>query len=261
MSDEYVITGIEEIPVDANEVAIQWLGQNSYILKTTHGTLFAIDPYLSRDSDYRYIHSEPPISASEFNVDYIFCTHDHLDHTDPIALPIIATCFPKTMFLGSPESCDHLIKLGIQRTRVKSLQVHTNYAFNDVTVTPFYSIPPDEATTTHFGYLFTVDTIKIYNMGDTNQTVVDQPETILNLVAQHTPDIAMFPIIGDTPERRPSDAYKFAQIIKPQIAIPCHYDCFTNRTMDPHEFTRLLRNESTIKTVIIPYGDIYVYRP
>ncbi len=103
--------------------------------------------------------------------------------------------------------------------------------------------------------------MKIYNMGDTNQAIVKKPETILNPVAQHTPDIAMFPIIGDTPERRPRDALRFAQIVKPKIAIPCHYDCFTNRTINPQEFTRLLQNEPTMKTVIIPYNSIYIYRP
>ena len=252
---------IDEIPVNTNEVAILWLGQNSYVLKTKRGTLFAIDPYLSRDSNYQYIHAEPPISPSKFKVDYIFCTHDHLDHTDPIALPTIAACFPTTMFLGPQESCDHLIELGIQQTRVTPLRVETTYTFNDVEVTPFYSILPHGTSTTHFGYLFTVDNTKIYNMGDTSQSVVDTPETVLNLVAQQTPDIAMFPIIGDTPERRPSDAFRFVQIVKPKIAIPCHYDCFTDRTIDPREFTRLVQNEPATKTVIIPYNGIYVYRP
>lgn len=252
---------INKIPVDTNEVAILWLGQNSYVLKTQRGTLFAIDPYLSRDSNYQYIHAEPPISPSKFKVDYIFCTHDHLDHTDPIALPIIAACFPTTMFLGPQESCDHLIELGIQQTRVIPLRAETTYTFNDVKVAPFYSILPHDASTTHFGYLFTVDSTKIYNMGDTSQAVVHNPETVLNLVAQQTPDIAMFPIIGDTPERRPSDAFKFTQIVKPKIVIPCHYDCFTDRTIDPREFMRLLQNEPVTKTVIIPYNGIYVYRP
>ena len=251
---------MDEIPVETNEVAILWLGQNSYVLKTNRGTIFAIDPYLSRDQNYQYIHPEPPISPSKFKADYIFCTHDHLDHTDPIALPIIATYFPTTKFLGTQESCDHLTELGIQQTSVTSLQAETTYTFNDVEVTPFYSILPHDTSTTHFGYLFTIDNTKIYNMGDTSQTVVNNPEEVLNPVARQTPDIAMFPIIGDTPERRPSDAFKFAQIVKPKIAIPCHYDCFANRTIDPNEFTRLLQNEPTIKTIIIPYNGIYIYR-
>ena len=252
---------IEEVPVETNEAAVLWLGQNSYVLKSRLGTLFAIDPYLSRDPKYQYIHAKPPISPSKFKVDYIFCTHDHLDHTDPIALPIIAACFPTTIFLGPQESCDHLIELGIQQTRVIPLQVETAYTFSDVQVTPFYSILPSDTTTTHFGYLFSIDNTKIYNMGDTNQAVVKKPEIILNPVAQQTPDIAMFPIIGDTPERRPRDALRFAQIVKPKIAIPCHYDCFTNRTINPQEFTRLLQNDPTMKTVIIPYNSIYIYRP
>jgi L-ascorbate 6-phosphate lactonase len=256
-----MLNTIEQMALHTNEVAILWLGQNSYILKTPQGTLFAIDPYLTRDSDYQYIHPNPPITASEFKVDYIFCTHDHLDHTDPAALPIISAHFPATTIFGPQESCDHLFKLGVAQSSVRPLYAHTKYILNEIQVTPFYSIPPSDPVTTHFGYLFTIGDTSIYNMGDTNQTVVNNPRSVLDCIAREAPDIAMFPIIGDTPERKPSDASKFARIVQPKIAIPCHYDCFTNRTIDPHEFTRLLQNEPWITTVVIPYCGLYHYKP
>jgi L-ascorbate 6-phosphate lactonase len=255
------MNAIDAVLLNSNEVAILWLGQNAYVLKTRRGTQFAIDPYLTRDRNYRYIHPEPPVTPAVFNVDYIFCTHDHLDHTDSTALPSIAAYFPNTMFFGPQESCDHLIELGIDHARVKPVQAQTTYTLKDVEVTPFYSILPNEAVTTHLGYLFKVDNTKIYNMGDTNHTVVESPETVLDLVAHETPNIAMFPIIGDTPERKPDDAYKFAKIVKPQIVIPCHYDCFADRTIDPQEFVVLLQNEPGIETVIIPYKGLYIYKP
>ncbi len=250
---------VNSLRLKKGEVGIFWLGQNSYVLKTSKGTIIAIDPYLSRDKRIPHIHSEPPIKPEEFKVDYIFCTHDHWDHTDPIALPIIAKKFPETVILGSNESCQHLTKLGVEKKNLMCLQPGTSYTLLDFTVTPHYSVPPDEADTTHFGYVFEINGIKIYNMGDTYQSVVKNPESILRGIADVSPDIAMFPIIGDTPQRKPEDAFRFTMVVKPKIVIPCHYDCFSDRTIDPQNFVKLFKDITDVKPVVIPYKGKYVY--
>ncbi|MEM2129230.1 MAG: MBL fold metallo-hydrolase [Candidatus Bathyarchaeia archaeon] len=250
---------VNNLRLKKGEVGILWFGQNTYVLKTSRGTTIAIDPYLSRDKRISHVYPEPPIKPEEFKVDYIFCTHDHWDHTDPIALPIIAKKFYETVILGSLESCRHLTELGVEKKNLVTLQHKTNYTLRDFTVTPYYSVPPEEADTTHFGYVFEIDGIKIYNMGDTFQSVVNNPKTILQEIAEVSPDIAMFPIIGDTPQRKPEDAFKFAMIVKPKIVIPCHYDCFSDRTIDPQKFVKLFKEVTDMKPVVIPYKGNYVY--
>jgi L-ascorbate 6-phosphate lactonase len=242
------------------EVAILWLGQNSFVLRTHRGITIAIDPYLSRDKRIHHVYEEPPIKPEDFKVNYVFCTHDHWDHTDPIALPIIAKKFSDTVFLGSHESCRRLTDLGVEENRLKSLKAKTAYKLQDFKVTPYYSVPPEEADTTHFGYVFEVEGIKIYNMGDTYQSVVENPESLLHDIAETSPDIAMFPIIGDTPQRKPEDAFKFAMIVKPKIVIPCHYDCFSDRTIDPQRFVELFKKVSDIKVVVISYKGTYIHK-
>ncbi len=147
------------------------------------------------------------MKPENFNVHYIFCTHDHLDHTDPVSLPIIARTYPDTLFFGPREACEHLVDLGVRRDRVKALEAGTPYSVGDLKVTAFYSVPPEEAETTHFGYLFEVDEVKIYNMGDTYQSVVENPEKILRPVVRENPDIAILPIVGDTSERKLEDVF------------------------------------------------------
>jgi L-ascorbate 6-phosphate lactonase len=252
---------VNNLKPSKGEMVILWLGQNSYVLKTSKGTTIAIDPYLSRDKQIRHVHPEPPIKPEDFEVNYVFCTHDHWDHTDPIALPIIAKNFPDTIFLGSQESCRHLTELGVEKKRLKPLKAKNIYKFQDFTVTPYYSVPPEEADTTHFGYVFEAEGAKIYNMGDTFQSVVENPKSLLRDVAEALPDVAMFPIIGDTPQRKPEDALKFAMVVKPKIVIPCHYDCFSDRTVDPQRFVELFKGISDIKPVVIPYKGAYIYRP
>ena len=248
------------LKIKEGEVGILWLGQNSYVLKAPKGTTIAIDPYLSRDKRIRHIRQESPVKPENFDVDYVFCTHDHWDHTDPIALPVIAEKFPDTVILGPQESCSHLKELGVEPVQLKPLKAKTVYSFQGFTVTPHNSALPEEEDTTHFGYVFDFEGVKIYNMGDTFRSVVNDPEPILEEVAEASPDVAMFPIIGDTPQRKPEDAFKFTLAVKPKVAIPCHYDCFSDRTIDPQRFVELFKGVTGIKPVVIPYKGTYIYK-
>ncbi|MEM3871576.1 MAG: MBL fold metallo-hydrolase [Nitrososphaeria archaeon] len=246
------------------ELAIFWLGQNSFIIKTSNGTIFAIDLYLSRDKNCKYVHSKPPIKPEDFKGHYVFCTHDHLDHTDPITLPIIAKNSQNTMFFGPSESCKHLIELGIGRDRVKTLEVGVTYNIGDLRVTPYYSVAPEEVEyenlkVTHFGYIFEVEGIKVYNMGDTSKNILKEKEKLLEPIICKNVDIAMLPIVGDIPQRKPEDAFLIAKTIKPKIVIPSHYNCFKDRTIDPKRFIKLFKEEQKIRPVVIPYKGVYIY--
>jgi len=251
---------ILETEVADRQVALFWLGQNSYIFKTYGGSLIALDPYLSRTSTREtYVHPEPPIRPEEVEVDYVFCTHDHSDHTDPDTLPMIAKSSPRAFFLGTKESYDHFLRMGIGRECTSILSPSLTRSFGDFTVTTFFSVPPGEEATTHYGYLFDFGGLRIYNMGDSSASVASNPEPVLKPVARARPDIAIFPIVGDYPGRKPEDAFRFAEIVKPKIVIPCHYGCFANRTIDPLKFTRLFADISAIKPVVIGYAEKYLH--
>ena len=97
-------------------------------------------------------------------------------------------------------------------------------------------------------------------MGDTSRSVVENAAAFLREVYEESPDIAMLPIIGDTPDRKPEDAYILAKAIRPKIAIPCHYECFADRTIDPEKFVQLFKDEDETKPVVIPYKGMYIHR-
>jgi L-ascorbate 6-phosphate lactonase len=262
LNNKKLINMVRKLTLGSGEVAIFWLGQNSFIIKTPKGTTFAIDPYLSREKVFKYVYPRPPVEPEDFKVDYIFCTHDHLDHTDPKALPIIAKHHKETIFFGPEESCKHLLRLGVEEKRVNILRAGNSYKICDIKVTAYYSIQPGEkyiwANTTHLGYIFEVEGIKLYNMGDAS--LPEETKKILDPVAKESVDIAMLPIIGDIPERKPEDAFIFAKIIKPKVVIPAHYDCFRDRTIDPKVFAQLFEHEPGIEPIIIPYKGFYIYK-
>jgi L-ascorbate metabolism protein UlaG (beta-lactamase superfamily) len=252
---------ISAVKIGNGELGIFWLGQNSFIIKMSTGSLIAIDPYFSRSPRFNYIHEQPPIHSEDLRVDFVFCTHDHLDHTDPDTLSNVAQHSSKTVFLGPKESCDRFMNIGINPLRVKQLEANETITLEGFTVTPLYSIPPTEpVNTTHLGYVFDFGFVKAYNMGDSNASMVDDPMTVLGEVAKHAPEIAMFPIIGDFRGRKPRDAYAFSKIIRPKIAIPCHHGCFTDRTIDPQIFANLFKDTSDIQVVIIDYKGHYIYK-
>jgi L-ascorbate 6-phosphate lactonase len=261
-----VIDEIREAKVRKGEVQIFWLGQNSFVLKTPQNKLIAVDIYLSRDEKLHYLHPEPPMRPEECQFDYFFCTHDHLDHTDSLTLPIIAKTFPAATFFGTPQSCDHMLKLGIGRDRVNSLKAGVTIHVDGFKVTPYYSISPDEVseenTTTHFGYLFDIEGIRIYNMGDSSRAMLKNPREVLEPVAKASPHIAMFPILSDLlPHgiRKPEDAVIFAKLLNPEVVIPCHYNLWSGDTINPQDFAKLF-DSTKIRPVVIPYKGSYVYK-
>jgi len=261
-----MIDEIRETKVRKGEVRIFWLGQNSFVLKTPQNRLVAVDMYLSRDKSLHYLHTEPPMRPEDCQFDYVFCSHDHLDHTDPVSLPIIAKSSPTAIFFGPSESCEHMVNLGIDRDRVKTLKAHVTIEVDGLKVTPYYSISPDEVSeenrTTHFGYLFGIEGIRIYNMGDSSRAMLKNPREVLEPVAKALPHIAMLPILSDlSPHgvRKPEDAVTFAKLLNPDVIIPCHYNLWSGDTINPQNFAKLF-DSTKVKPVVIPYKGSYVYR-
>lgn len=260
--DETMIKKINEMHISPNELGIFWLWQNSYIIKDSQGTLVAIDPYLVKSLDGGHIR-EPPVKPEEMQVDYVFCTHDHLDHCDPKTLPIIREHSPKTRFLGTPECFQRFLEAGIPPEFAQSLEPGVTIALKGFKVTPIYAVPPKIAAsnsqTTHYSYIFNFKSACLYNFGDSTSETVDDPMSVLNEAIKHHPDIAIFPIVGDFPERKPEDAVSFTKILKPKVVIPSHYGCFKNRTINPKIFLSLMKEISDVKTVILKSGGSYVY--
>jgi len=245
-----------------DDLAIFWLGQNSFIFKTSE-TLIGIDLYLSREySKESHIYADPPIRPKDVVLDYLFCTHDHLDHLDPNTVPYILERSSKAVFISTPEGRDHFIDLGIPTSQAIGLEADEIFSTSKFQAKAFHSIDPGEKpNTTHFGYLFQFPACKVYNMGDSSQEMADDPLRILEPIADEKPDIAMLPIIGDIPSRKPQHAFTFAKIIKPKIVIPTHYGCFKGRNIEPESFVKLFENELHIKTVVIDYMGKYIFKP
>jgi len=258
-----MISNIIESRISEGELGVFWLWQNSYILKSPERVLVAIDPYLVRHEGAQHV-VEPPMRPEEMQVDYVFCTHDHWDHANHETLEIIAKSSPKTIFLGTPECYQRFLSVGIPAERARTLGPEETVALRGFKATALYSIPPTTSTamgqTTHYGYVFDFGFVRLYNFGDSIAETVTHPLSVLGAAIRHHPEVAIFPIVGDFPERKPEDAVAFAKIVKPKVVIPGHYGCFVDRTIDPKIFVGLMKEVYGTEAVVIERGGLYVYK-
>src|SRR5271157_6492576 len=102
LSDEILAA---EIP--AASIRMWWLGRSGFAFKTPRGKIIYADPYLSdaveRLHGFKRL-SLAPIAAEEVQADLVVMTHEHADHLDPDAIPVIARLNPRCRF-AAPVGC------------------------------------------------------------------------------------------------------------------------------------------------------------
>jgi len=109
-----------------NQIALFYLGQEGFLIRH-QDTFYLFDPYLSDYVDrccstnqviWRRNYA-PPIQPEELDfVDYVFCSHDHADHTDPDTLARLARINKKARFIVPAPIAPQLQSLGIDAAHI-----------------------------------------------------------------------------------------------------------------------------------------------
>ncbi len=76
---------IRDLKVVDGSVAVVWLGQAGYLLKTSAGTIVMIDPYLTdwAEAQWGYERQLPPtVDPAVLQPDLLLISHWHEDHLD-----------------------------------------------------------------------------------------------------------------------------------------------------------------------------------
>jgi L-ascorbate metabolism protein UlaG (beta-lactamase superfamily) len=239
---------------DAGEVAIWWLGQSGYAIKTA-SALFYIDLYLSEHLTAKYADTakphirmtEAPLRGGDItNARWVFASHKHSDHLDPGTLPDLFAASPDAQLVLPAPLVEHAVSLGLDRTRLlpalgdETMQVGPLTVHNIPAAHPALDYDPDSGYP-FLGYVIEVDGLTLYHSGD---TVVYAG--FADRLAAFDLDIAFLPINGTSarllelnvpPNMSAEDAVELAQAVKPRLVIPHHYDMFTFNTVDVSEFT------------------------
>ncbi|MCO5220428.1 MAG: MBL fold metallo-hydrolase [Thermomicrobiales bacterium] len=256
---------IKDLNVDKGSVAIVWLGQAGYALKTSAGTIVMIDPYLTDwgETQWGLVRILPPaIDPAELQPDLLLISHWHEDHLDvPLvkqwsaagATGIFAgpiTCAQRAPVWGWPTEQVVQIDSGERRT-IGEIDVLATFARHE---TP--QAPAPEAV----GYLLEIDGLKIWDVADTEYDARLRP------MADENIDVMIVPINGVGGNLTTHEAALLTWYVKPKIVIPMHYNMWTpegfgpGATLDPLEFAATFAKlGGTSEVRILDVGEIAVF--
>lgn len=245
-----MVTGrllFEEVKTCSDRAAFWWLGQHSFIVKLGSVVLL-IDPFLSPVEGRRV----PPLfkpEDAEGIVSLVLCTHDHLDHMDPVAISGLAQ---KTdaLFIAPIAHTDKMYGLGVPKKRYEGLNDGEKLRFEGLTVHAIKASHEffDPTPVGHFPYLgYVLEGAKkcLYHAGDTVWW-----EGLQKRLSRWSFDVAMVPINGRDARRLQDDvkgnmtyqeAADLVGGLRVKLTVPTHYDMFEFNAEDPELFRAYMK--------------------
>lgn len=243
--------------VRANEIAIFWLGQAGFLIKDDRGRTVTIDPYLTdcceRAFGFKRL-SPKLISPSELETDVLVSTHEHLDHFDVDAIPILMAN-GRTKFIGSPTSVSKCAEMGFAEDRLTALSEGDTLDLGWVKLTAVYADHGDLAPDA-IGVLVSINGVLIYYTGDTAY----RPEKMSSAIAAR-PDIIILPINGAYGNLDAREAAYLVRDTGAKYAIPCHYWTFAVHGGNPQEFDDIMKAEVPgCRAIFLRQGEAFSYK-
>ena len=249
---------ITRLQVATDEVAVFSLGQAGFVFKTAGGQIIYVDPYLSDAAErlhgFRRL-MPSPIRPEEVTADVIISTHEHADHLDPEALPVIAGR-TEALFVGTPTCLAEYEKIGIPSSRVATLKAGEELEFEGLRIT---AVPADhgDLAPDAIGVMLDLGGLSIYHTGDTAfRPKLAQP------VADRAP-YAILPVInGAFGNMTPEEAASLTALVGAKVAIPTHWGMFAEHGGDPEAFRRAcVEAAPQAEVVVLQPGQFYRLSP
>lgn len=207
---------------------IRWIGQGGYLLSDGQTTV-CIDPYLSNVVDRVAHHGrmvDAPFPPEELSCDAVICTHDHLDHVDIDAIPLMNK--DKMLFLAPLDAKETLVACGVtQYAPFDEGMICEIGSFHISAVYACHTVPA-------VGVLIHHNERTLYLSGDTeyHERLEDLADTGI--------DIMIICINGRLGNMNVDEAVKLTEILHPKVGIPTHYGMFESNTEDPLKYTSRL---------------------
>jgi L-ascorbate 6-phosphate lactonase len=234
---------IRSYSVASGNIALWWLGQATFIVKSPGGTIVVIDPYLTNSC-------KEPAAAAGFNMDRRFpvliepselkdaaivLTHSHDDHCDRATIELYREAGGKGPYIAPGDTMEKLRGMGVPRREILLTWPNKEHRLGDLRLKATFAIPYSNDDLTHVGYMLFVDNGPvIYFTGDTDY------HDILTSAADHKPDVMVTVINGAFRNLGPNEAAKLTAKINPKLVIPSHYDLFPDNSLDPRLFRTCL---------------------
>ncbi len=247
---------IDATAVSEGTVALWWLGQAGYALKTPAGTVALIDPYLSNIVEELY--GQPRIvpqilDPATAHPDIVFTTHWHEDHFDIGSIAAFAAYTP-TLFVGPSSVAARITGRGIAAERVIAVGRGQTVEVRDIKVTGLFArhevagFLAEDA----LGLLLDIGGLRIYHSGDTEY------DARLHSVAELRPDAAMICMNGSGGCMNAHEAALLAWQLGSRLVYPNHFGMWAPQhygpgaTLDPAVFKQTYQRLGGTGAVRVP---------
>lgn len=209
---------------------ISLIAQSAIRIKNKDGKIIYFDPY------------KLGYEGNSKDADYIFITHPHFDHFSPE--DILKIKKNETKIIAPNELEEEIKKLNFQNENILLVIPNKEYTIDEINFStiPAYNTNKDfhKKEYNWVGYVVNIDGKKLYIAGDTDNT-----EEARNVIC----DIACVPI-GGTYTMTWQEAVELIKIIKPEVAIPIHYQTIVGSVEDAYNFERALENFTTVNIIM-----------
>ncbi|MDP9299003.1 MAG: MBL fold metallo-hydrolase [Actinomycetota bacterium] len=261
------IEALRGVPLVDRQVALSWLGQAGFVLRTPGGTTALIDPFLSPWNGRLYESALPASEAS--GVDLVLITHEHVDHFDAASAPAIAAASPEAVFVVPTPIADMVTEAGIAPDRVLGVQpggdeeiagfrVRPVPARHGVTMRDAYGFGEELSggLIRFLGFVIDAGGVRIYHAGDT----IHFPG-MEGMLRDLEIDVGLLPINGRDPEREARDivgnlsereAGWLARVADFDLLIPMHYDLFARNRGYPARLVDSVERDHPGVPVFVP---------
>ncbi len=243
-----LVKQMKETLVPADAVAMWYLGQEGFALKRDN-RIILVDPFFSGSVDQSSFWARQYISPATPEqlgfVDYVLCTHPHLDHMDPDTIRPLAAAGKSTRFVVPFPSVDTLVDWGIDPGRVLGARAGEALNLDGIEIVPVPAAhdvlhQDSEGNYRELSYIIKWGDICIFHGGD----MVVYPG-LLQALEPFDIDIAMLPINGRDWLREEKyivgnlsfrEAADLGARIGADFLVPMHYDLFQANDENPAFF-------------------------
>lgn len=223
-------------------IAVFFTGQAGYIIKGSDGTLVAVDLYLSdccaRLADFKRLMPRL-LDATDIAFDVIICTHEHADHLDVDALPMMTTNGSPIVYLNK-EGAEIMAGFNITNN-IKIMKTGDIYNEGSLKIEAVYCDHGTGAPNA-VGLVLTMDGKTVYIAGDTAyRPEMISGEKAISDIASRKIDLMAAPINGAFGNLNEEEAVMLCGIIKPRLMTPYHYWNFAEHGGSPYLFATKMK--------------------
>ena len=252
---------VNQTSVPKGQVAIFWLGQAGFLLKTHEQHTIMIDPYFSAYVERLFPEMgqgfkrlmPPPCDASEVKADVLLISHEHADHLDVDAIAQMMDN-DKTHVFTNTVCASQIKAMGLDASAVTAVRKGERVHILPECELRVVDCDHGDLTPDALGFILDFGFETVYFSGDTALS----PDRLTEAISAQ-PTVALLPINGAFGNLNGLLAARYAAMLRCKVLIPCHFWTFPLHHGDPQDLIDAMPTEAPdVKLHMLCQGECYM---